>query len=83
MKSIDGVCKLPAKYKFKGTGVEEWPKVFASIPHTHGLVSSDRGTMARVRNVEHAERNKLPYIIIHLEILKSEKSDPPYLGADG
>lgn len=81
MKSIDGVCKIPAKYK--GPKGEAWPKVFASVPHTHGLVSSDRGTVARVRNVEHAERNKLPYIIVHLEILKSEKNDPPYLGADG
>lgn len=81
MKSIDGVCKLPPKYK--GPDGEEWPKVFASVPHTHGLVSSDRGTMARVRNIEHCERHKMPFIIVHLDIMKSEKNAPTYMGADG
>jgi hypothetical protein len=81
-RSIDGVCRLPRKYK--GPDGEKWPTVFASVPHTHGLVSSDRGTLARVVNIEHTERQKLPYIVVILEIFKSRhKDDATYLGGDG
>lgn len=78
MKSIDGLCKLPKSYK--GPPGEKWPTVFAGVPHTHGLVSSDRGTVGRVRNIEHAERAKQPFIIVILEILKTGQD---YMGADG
>lgn len=78
MKSIDGVCRLPKKYK--GPDGEEWPTVFASVPHTHGLVSSNRGTLGRVVNIEHCQRQKQPFIIVILQILKPIQE---YLGADG
>lgn len=78
MKSIDGVCRLPKKYK-KLDG-EEWPTVFASVPHTHGLVSSNRGTQGRVINVEHCQRAKQPFIVVILQILKPSPDE--YLGAD-
>jgi len=68
VKSVDGLCKISNKYK--GPEGETWPTVFAAVPHAHSFVSSDRGTLGRVINIEHAMRSKQPFIIVILEVLK-------------
>lgn len=70
MKFVDGVCRLPKKCK--GVADEKWPTIFAGVPHVHSNVSSDRGTLGRVVNIEHCERNKLPFIIVYVDVLKKE-----------